>query len=562
MSSRSPHAHPDLVSHLNGMTPEMMSFGRVHMFFGGSPVNVTLVEAGDHAVLFDAGIDEPSAREARRQFAAVSDLPITTVVYSHFHGDHVCGVRGFVDDEAVHRGEVQIVAHDTFLENLVRDCGVVGPIMGRRASFQMGFRLDPGLDGTLGTGLGPGAGALGSRGFLPPTRTFRDHLVLDAVSPPMELLHVPSETDDQVVGWLPEERILLSADVLPGENFPNLYPLRGSRHRDPAVWFRGIDRLRRLEAEVLLPHHGRAVVGRDNVDEVLTAYRDGIQYVHDQTVRHMNRGLAPDELAEVVQLPDHLREHPWLGENYGAVSQSVRSVYAGYLGWFAGDPCDLDPIPRRERASRYVEALGGRAAILKQSRMALREGDAKWAADLASWLIRADVGDEEARSVKAEALTCLGYAQRAATWRNWFLTSAAELREELHWQGVPLVGGAEQVAHYPLATLIELLGVRLRAEAAVSMHVRVALDLADTGESCGFEVRRGVSEFLPTKPNEPDLCLTTTREVLDAWATGQSTLQDSVRRGIMQTDDDQLAIQVLDLFDPVLSTEVIRVATR
>ena len=50
--------------------------------------------------------------------------------------------------------------------------------------------------------------------------------------------------------------------------------------------------------------------------------RDAIQFVHDQTVRLMNKGLAPREIAARVKLPPHLATHPYLIEYYGTVEWS------------------------------------------------------------------------------------------------------------------------------------------------------------------------------------------------------------------------------------------------
>ena len=66
-----------------------------------------------------------------------------------------------------------------------------------------------------------------------------------------------------------------------------------------------------------------------------------------------------DELVEVVRLPPHLAGHPYLQELYGTVEWSVRSVFAGYLGWFDGDTATLSPAPPDDRARGYVELAGG-----------------------------------------------------------------------------------------------------------------------------------------------------------------------------------------------------------
>src|SRR4030095_12869925 len=105
-----------------------------------------------------------------------------------------------------------------------------------------------------------------------------------------------------------------------------------------------IDRLRALRPAHLVPSHGRPVEGEEAIASLLTAYRDAIQFTQDQTVRLINKGLPPDEIAAALPaLPAHLAAHPWVGEFYGTVKHSVRNVYGGYLGWFQGDPTSLDP---------------------------------------------------------------------------------------------------------------------------------------------------------------------------------------------------------------------------
>jgi len=101
--------------------------------------------------------------------------------------------------------------------------------------------------------------------------------------------------------------------------------------------------MRALRPAYLVPSHTRAMSGQEQIYETLTAYRDAIQFVHDQTVQGINRGLSPDELVEVVKLPPHLAAHPYLQEYYGKVKWSVRAIFDGYLGWFDGDAAGLEP---------------------------------------------------------------------------------------------------------------------------------------------------------------------------------------------------------------------------
>src|SRR5262249_23809014 len=198
-----------------------------------------------------------------------------------------------------------------------------------------------------------------------PTRTFADKLDITIAGVAMKLVHVPSEASDEIAVFLPEMKILFSAEVIPAQTFPTLHPLRGEAYRDPVDWYQSIDTLRRFRAAAMVPSHGLPVLGADHVEEALRNYRDAIQYVHDQTVRDMNRGLTADELVDVVRLPPHLANfRPWMLEFFGTVSQAVRAIYQGYLGWFEGDPITLAPIQRKERSRREVELMGGRGPVL------------------------------------------------------------------------------------------------------------------------------------------------------------------------------------------------------
>ena len=138
-------------------------------------------------------------------------------------------------------------------------------------------------------------------------------------------------------------------------------------HRDTLLWVGAMDKMLDLDPEILVPQHTRPVWGKDTIKETLLAYRDAIQYVHDQTVRYMNKGLSGLEIAKIVRLPPHLENHPYLIEYYGTVEWSVRAVYAGYIGWFSGRPQDLHPLGIDEEARFMVELVGGKDNMIEQA---------------------------------------------------------------------------------------------------------------------------------------------------------------------------------------------------
>ncbi len=57
-----------------------------------------------------------------------------------------------------------------------------------------------------------------------------------------------------------------------------------------------------LKPMALVPQHTKPVEGRAKVAEVVSAYRDAIQFVHDQTIRLMNKGVVcpSTNLAHVI----------------------------------------------------------------------------------------------------------------------------------------------------------------------------------------------------------------------------------------------------------------------
>ncbi|MDP7100208.1 MAG: alkyl sulfatase dimerization domain-containing protein [Rhodospirillales bacterium] len=530
-----PSAHPELAAQMALYeTPRIITtLGHIHTAHCYTGSNCTLIEGEDACILVDTLSGELPGDDAAAAFQAITDKPIKAVIVTHFHPDHVSGIFSFVSEEDIRSGAVEVIGQRELTDNLLRDGGILAPIRNRRGPFQFGAHLDYGVTGGYGSAVGAPP-RRGKSGFVDPTRTFESLLELEIAGIKLQVIHVPSETDDQSVVWLPEEKVLISADAIQGMTFPNIYALRGTQFRNPMQWAKGMDTLRQLNADILIPHHGPTVEGADAVEELLCAYRDAIQYLHDQSVRWINQGFTWDELADKVTMPEHLAEHPWLGEFYGSYKHSVRSVYAGYIGWFQGDAVELDPHPWKERAERYVTAMGGREAVLAQAQEAFDAEDYRWAMDIITWAIRADSDDMEARRVKAQALRGWAYQQKNSTWRNWGLCQALELEGELGEQRGGHKVQPGQARNYPTSRLLELMTVRLIAENAFDTQLIMGFVSTDTDESCGLEIRRGVCQFHDTLPERCDVTLSFKRQFLSEWAGGATTFDEGINSGAVE----------------------------
>lgn len=219
-----------------------------------------------------------------------------------------------------------------------------------------------------------------------PTHPFKDKLKVTLGGIDLELYHAPGETNDQIVVWWPEEQVLFPADNI-YRAFPNLYAIRGTMSRDTLTWVKAIDLMRGLKPRIMVPQHTRPLEGSNEIMEILTAYRDAIQIVHDQTVRYMNKGLYPDEIAQIVTLPPHLASHPFLQEFYGTVEWSVKAVFCNYMGWFSGKASELHPLERKEQSKALVDLAGGPLRMEEKMKEAFIDGKFQWALQLADAMI-------------------------------------------------------------------------------------------------------------------------------------------------------------------------------
>jgi len=243
----------------------------------------------------------------------------------------------------------------------------------------------------------------------------------------------------------------------------------------------------------LVPSHTVPVRGEEKIERVLTDYRDAIQFVHDQSIRAMNMGMTPDEMAERIRLPEHLAGKPYLQPYYGKVSWSVRAMFAGNLGWFDGDPAGLEPLSREERAKLMARLAGGRGRLLEQAEEALANGEFQVALELSGHLLRLDPHDERTKKLRVRALVSLGEREENANARHYYLTEALEIRDGFvaRQEARPT---AAFLRRLPLRAFFDSLAVNLDPEASAKIDRKVLVEFPDAGQAFLVHVRRGVAQ--------------------------------------------------------------------
>jgi alkyl sulfatase BDS1-like metallo-beta-lactamase superfamily hydrolase len=487
--------------------------------------NMTLVEGNTGVIVIDPLVSAECAAAGLALYREHrGDRPVTAVIYTHSHIDHFGGVLGVVAADTT----VPIVAPEGFLEHAVSENVYAGTAMLRRGVYQAGTSLPISATGTLGMGLGTGSSA-GTVGLIAPTlditRTGQEE-TLDWVRIVFQITPA-TEAPAEMNFHFPDRRALCMAENAT-HNLHNILTQRGAEVRDARGWSRYLAEAIELFADgtdVAFASHHWPTWGTQNVVTFLTEQRDLYAFLHDQTLRLLNQGYGPSEIAEMIEMPPALDAQWHTHGYYGTVNHDVKAIYQRYLGWWDCNPARYWQHPPQAAAARYVETIGGIDATVAKARQYADNGDLRFAAELGSHAIFADPAHQGARALLADVLTRLGYGAEAGTWRNVFLTGALELQQPA--EPVPVSAGGI-IAALTITQLFDSLAIRIDGKRAWDTTASIRWHFADSGEAYRMELSNGALTHHPTSREDPaDLVVTLTRPQLLAMLGGAGT--DGVR---------------------------------
>ncbi|MBW8182716.1 MBL fold metallo-hydrolase [Shewanella sp. NR704-98] len=454
----------------------------VYQIRGFDLANMTVIEGKSGWIIVDPLTTAETAAVAidfvNKQ---LGEKPVSAIVFTHSHMDHFGGALGlFKGDINAELAGVDIVAPAGFMHEATSENVMAGTAMSRRAMYMYGKRLPRSERGHIDSGLGKEP-AFGTFGILAPTlsvETDESH-VIDGVKFDFQIVS-GSEAPAEFTFYLPEQQAYCGAELV-SKTMHNLYTLRGAKVRDALQWSRSIDEAitGQKQAKVYFGSHHWPIWGEEAIGDFLEKQRDTYKYIHDQSVRMLNAGSTPNEIAEQIQMPPSLSNTFSNRGYYGTAKHNAKAVYQAYLGWYDANPVNLDPLPQARAAVKYVKLMGGADAVLQHGQQAYSAGDYRWAAELLNHLVFADSDNSAAKALLANTYDQLGYQAESAPWRDVYLSAAYELRHGAPEKGIDLVSMKQILLRSPVENFLQSMASRVIGPEAFGKELMLNIHFTD-----------------------------------------------------------------------------------
>ncbi|BCJ37504.1 MBL fold hydrolase [Actinocatenispora thailandica] len=513
--------------------------------------NVSFVEGDTGVIVIDPLISVETAAAALALYREHrGDRPVTGVIYTHSHVDHFGGVKGVLSQEDADARQVPVIAPAGFVEHAISENMYAGTAMGRRSGYMFGAALARGVDGAVGAGLGQTT-STGQVSLIPPTVDIThtgQELTVDGVRIVFQLTP-NTEAPAEMHFHFPDRRALCMAENAT-HTLHNLLTLRGAVVRDPHAWANYLTEAIELFADssdVAFASHHWPTWGTEKIRTFLGLQRDLYAYLHDQTLRLLNKGYTGIEIAERIELPPALQNVWHTHGYYGSVSHNVKAIYQRYMGWFDGVPSRLWPHPPEESARRYVEFMGGADAVVTKAKKSADEGDLRWAAQVLDHVVFAEPDHQEGRALLADVLERLGFGCENGIWRNFYLSGATELRGKNF--GTPTTSSSpDMLAQLPPEMFFDSIAVQVDGPRAWDTELALGWHFPDHGERFRTVLHNGVFTRVRDGKGDVDLTLTVPRAALAGLASGD--LDAAAAAGLTMDGDRQALQTLLGLLDP------------
>ena len=480
----------------------------IYQVRGYDMANLTVVKGETGWIVFDATMCVETAQAAMALIEKnLGSYPVKAVVISHPHADHFGGILGVMAaedaadaslplEEQIASGKIPVIVPEGFAEHAIAENVYAGKAMTRRANYQYGVLLTPGVTGKMAQGIGMGQ-STGTVTYIAPTYEIRETgetLIIDGVE--MEFQMTPgTEAPAEMNTWFPQYKALWMAENCTG-TLHNLYTLRGAQVRDGAAWAGYITQTMTRyggQAEVVFQSHNWPHWGNAVINEYLVNTAAVYKFINDQTLTYINQGYTSDEISNMIKLPEALEKNWYTRQYYGTVAHNSKAVYQKYMGWYDANPVNLNPLEPSESAKKWVEYLGDVNEALRMAKADFDKGEYQWVAEITNTIVYADPANEAARLLCADALEQLGYRAESGPWRNAYLTAALELRHgNQAMNAAQTKGGANFLKEMTPTMIFDYMAIRMDKQMMADQDFTMNITLLDVQQQHVLHIKNGV----------------------------------------------------------------------
>ncbi|MCB1647757.1 MAG: MBL fold metallo-hydrolase, partial [Pseudomonadales bacterium] len=283
--------------------------------------NALAVIGDDGVLLLDSGPGGSVTNKMIASLRTVTDLPVRYICYSHGHLGYNDGVAEWLEHNES-RGEARpvLVAHSNCVRRYRR------------------YRETLGLQRTLGRMQFPGMNIRFA--LAEPDLVFEQRITVPLQGRQVELIWVPSETDDTIALWMPEEKLLYAGAAFPGTTIANIgTPLRTQRFT--IRWAESCELMASLNAETFVQEFGPVITDPAEITERLTVTASTLRWFRNEVVRRMNLGMNEHEILADMTYPETIDKLEYMKARYGAPEYIVRDLYREENGWWDRNPTSL-----------------------------------------------------------------------------------------------------------------------------------------------------------------------------------------------------------------------------
>ncbi len=289
-----------------------------------------------------------------------------------------------------------------------------------------------------------------------------------------QLHHLPK----QLLVWLPEDKVALVGDAI-GGTLPYVITPRHEPERKAESFLYTFKQILALDADNVIPGHGRPLKGNADVKAVVGSNYDVIAFLHDQVRGYINRGYSADQIIDELKLPPRLANNPDLQAHYHRLSWLIRGLYANDAGWVQ-NVNSLTQHTASEQAKRLIKLVGA-DTLLSASATAIEEKDYRWSISLSQMILNAEPDNIAANQLLIAGLQGLAYTTRSGGERNYALSEVGRAAGLFSWDKIYTAVSSRQWVRRDAAATFTQFGRRFQSPQSYGKKFTVQFDVAGQG---------------------------------------------------------------------------------